>query len=288
MITPATRRRPRNRGAGWIGSILFHAAMLGIAAVFLLPFWWMLISAFKNNAEIFAAEITWWPDPVRWENITGLFTRPDFPFLRQFGNSVFYAGMVTLGTVLSCSVAAYAFACLRWRGRDIVFGLTIATLLIPTIVIFLPSYIVFARFGLVGTYWPLIAPAFLGEAFYIFMLRQFFLGVPRELIDAARLDGASEFRIFWQIVLPQVQTALVVVALFSIVYTWQEFFGPLIYLQDRNDFPLSLGLFTFRAQRAVEWPTTMIGSLFTALPLIVLFLFTRRLFREGLATSSLK
>jgi multiple sugar transport system permease protein len=287
---PARAQRPRRnkRSGPVLAEVMLQILMLGLAAVFLLPFWWMLISAFKTNAEIFTTDITWFPDPIRWENVTDLFTRPDFPFVRQFWNSVFYAGMVTLGTLLSCSVSAYAFGCLRWKGRDLVFGLTIATLLIPAIVTFLPTYIAFARMGLVGTWWPLIAPAFLGEAFYIFMLRQFFLGVPRELIDAARLDGASEFRIFWQIVLPQVQTALVVVALFTIVYTWHEFFGPLIYLQDRDMFPLSLGLFNFRTQRAVEWPTTMMGSLFTALPLILLFLFTRRLFQEGLATSSLK
>lgn len=286
MTAPDAPRRTRR--ANPLATLGYHALMMAIAALFLLPFWWMANSAFKTNAEIFTTDITWFPNPIRWENVTTLFTRPDFPFVRQFWNSVFYAGLVTVGTVLSCSVAAYAFACLRWRGRDLVFGLTIATLLIPAIVTFLPTYVVFARMGLVGSYWPLIAPAFLGDAFYIFMLRQFFLAVPRELIDAARLDGASEFRIFWQIVLPQARTALVVVALFTIVYTWHDFFGPLIYLQDRDDFPLSVGLFTFRTQRAVEWPTTMMGSLFTALPLVILFLFTRRLFREGLATSSLK
>ncbi len=286
---PTTRRRRGRRNGGTLlGTILSHALMLTIAAIFMLPFYWMVISAFKANNEIFTATITWFPNPIRWENVPALFNRPDFPFLRQFWNSVFYAGMVTIGTLLSCSIAAYAFACLRWKGRDLVFGLTIATLLIPAIVLFLPTYVVFARMGLVGTYWPLIAPAFLGDAFFIFMLRQFFLGVPRELIDAARLDGASEFRIFWQIVLPQAQTALVVVALFTIVYTWHEFFGPLIYLIDRDDFPLSLGLYAFRTQRAVEWSMTMMGSFFTALPLVVLFLFTRRLFQEGLATSSLK
>ena len=175
---------------------MFHALMLGIAAIFLLPFWWMLISAFKTNAEIFSFDINWFPDPVRWETVTALFTRPDFPFLRQFGNCVVYAGLVALGTVLSCWVAAFALACLRWKGRDVIFARIIGTLLIPAIVAFLPTYIFFARLGLVGTYWPLITPAFLGEAFYIFMMRQFLLGVPRELIDAARLDGASEFRIF--------------------------------------------------------------------------------------------
>jgi multiple sugar transport system permease protein len=270
------------------GRIAYHAVMMGFAALFLLPFYWMVISAFKDNAGIFASRITWWPDPIRWENVATLFTRESFPFLRQLGNSCFYAGMVALGVCLSCALAAYSFGCLRWKFRNLVFGLTICTLLIPPIVTFLPVYLAWSRLGLTGTYVPLIAPYFLGDAFFIFMLRQFFLNVPRELIDAARLDGAGEFRIFWQIVLPQVRTALVIVALFAIVYTWHDFFGPLIYLQNKEDFPLSLGLFTFRSQRSVEWSISMMGSLFTALPLVILFLCTQRLFRQGLATTGLK
>lgn len=285
----ASARAGRRRRAGprrLLGPLAYHALMLSVAAVFLLPFYWMAISAFKNNAEIFANPISWWPDPVRWENLSAILSRPDFPFLRQFGNSVFYAGMVAIGVCASCSLAAYSFACLRWRGRDLVFGLTISALLLPPIVTFLPTYLAWSRLGLNGTYVPLIAPAFLGDAFFIFMLRQFYMGVPRELMDAARLDGASEFRIWWQIVLPQVRTPLVIVALFAIVYTWHEFWGPLIYLQDPQDFPLSLGLFTFRSQRAVEWSLSMMGSLLTALPLIVLFLFTQRLFERGLMTAA--
>lgn len=268
--------------------LLYHAVMLLIAAVFLLPFYWMAISAFKNNAEIFANPVAWFPAPVRWENVSILLAREDFPFLRQFGNSVFYAGSVAIAVCFSCSLAAYSFGCLRWRGRNLVFGLTVCALLMPTIVTFLPVYLGWSALGLNGTYWPLITPFLFGDAFFIFMLRQFFLGVPRELMDAARLDGASEFRIWWQIVLPQVRTALVIVGLFAIVYTWNEFFAPLIYLQNRNDFPLSVGLFTFQSQRAVEWSISMSGAFFTALPMVILFLLTQRLFRQGLTTSRLK
>jgi multiple sugar transport system permease protein len=271
--------KPRNPG------LLYHLIMLAIAAIFLLPFYWMTISAFKNNAEIFANPVAWFPGPVRWSNVTDLLARTDFPFLRQFGNSVFYAGSVAAAVCFSCSLAAYSF---RWRGRNIVFGLTLCALLLPGIVTFLPVYLGWSMLGLNGTYWPLIAPSLLGDAFYIFMLRQFFLGVPRELMDAARLDGASEFRIWWQIVLPQVRTALVIVALFAIVYTWNEFFGPLIYLQDRDKFPLSLGLFTFQSQRAAEWSVSMMGALLTALPMVVLFLLTQRYFHRGLTSGRLK
>jgi len=282
----ALRRRTPPRRL-W-SALLYHAVMLVIAAVFLLPFYWMAISAFKNNAEIFANPVSWWPVPFRSENIGILFSREDFPFLRQFANSVFYAGSVAVAVCLSCSLAAYSFGCLRWRGRDLVFGITICALLLPAIVTFLPVYLAWSEVGLTGTYWPLIAPFFLGDAFFIFMLRQFFLGVPRELMDAARLDGASEFRIWWQIVLPQVRTALVIVGLFAIVYTWNEFFAPLIYLQGRENFPLSVGLFTFRSQRAVEWSISMTGAFFTALPMVILFLLTQRLFTRGLTQATFK
>lgn len=283
---PSGRRRTAPRKL-W-QSVVYHLVMLAIAAVFLLPFYWMTISAFKNDAEIFARPVTWFPAPIRWENITELFTRNDFPFLRQFGNSVFYAGSVAIAVCFSCSLAAYSFGCLRWRGRNLVFVITICALLLPPIVTFLPVYLAWSKIGLNGTYVPLIAPFLLGDAFFIFMLRQFFMGVPRELMDAARLDGASEFRIWWQIVLPQVRTALVIVGLFAVVYTWNEFFGPLIYLQNRDSFPLAVGLFTFQTQRATEWSISMIGAFFTAMPMVILFLLTQRLFRLGLSSSSLK
>jgi multiple sugar transport system permease protein len=268
--------------------LAYHAVMLLICGIFLLPFYWMAISAFKNTAEIFANPVHWFPSPIRWKNVSALLHRDDFPFLRQFANSVFYSGSVALAVCFSCSLAAYSFGCLRWRGRNLVFGLTVCALLLPGIVTFLPVYLGWTRLGLNGTYWPLIAPFFFGDAFYIFMLRQFFLGVPRELMDAARLDGASEFRIWWQIVLPQVRVALVIVGLFAVVYTWNEFFYPLIYLQDRQKFPLSIGLYTFQATRAKEWSPVMTGALLTALPMVILFLFTQRLFRQGLASTGLK
>lgn len=271
-----------------IGMLTYHALMLAISAVFLLPFYWMTISAFKTNAEIFSNPVTWLPDPIRWENMTSLLTREDFPFVQQFVNSVFYAGTVAVLVCLSCSLAAYSFGCLRWRGRNLVFGLTVCALLMPTIVTFLPIYLAWSKIGLTGTYWPLITPFLFGDAFFIFMLRQFFMGVPRELLDAARLDGASEFRIWWQIVMPQLRTPLIIVGLFATVYTWNEFFLPLIYLQDREAFPLSVGLFTFQSQRAVEWSVSMMGAFLTALPMVALFLLTQRLFQRGLSSTGLK
>jgi len=278
-----SRKQPRR-----FGRLVYHLVMLAISAVFLLPYYWMINSALKTNSAVFSRTIQWFPEAPQWSNFVKVLDYPGFPFLQQLGNSIFYSGMVALGTCISCSVAGYSFGCLRWKHRDLVFALTIATLLVPPIVTFLPTYILFSQLGLTGTYVPLIAPYFFGDAFFIFMMRQFFLGVPRELIDAARMDGASEFRIFWQIALPIVLPALTVVAIFQTVYTWQEFFAPLIYLQDRNDFPLSVGLFSFKSQRTTEWAMAMMGSLLTTLPLVILFLFTQRQFQQGIAASGIK
>ena len=271
----------------WLAPVARHALLLAVSAVFLVPFYWMVASALKDNAQIFDPE-RWWPDPVHWENFRTAIDFPGFPYLRLLWNSIYYSGAVTIGTVLSCAAVGYGFARLRFPGRDILFGITLATMMIPPIVTFIPTYILFAELKLTGSYAPLIIPKFLGDAFFIFMLRQFFRGVPGELSDAARMDGAGEFRIFWEIMLPLVRPALIVVAVFSLLYTWHDFFGPLIYLQDQMEYPLSLGLYAFRSQRTMEWALIMTGSTLTVLPLVVVFLFTQRYFIRGVAMTGLK
>jgi multiple sugar transport system permease protein len=291
-IQPATRldataTMPRVRRT-WFGPLARHALLLAVAALLLLPFYWMVVSALKSNSDIFARPLQWWPDPIQWKNFGETIGSRYFPYLRLLGNSMFFAGGVTIGTVLSCAAVGYGFARLRFPGRDILFGITLATLMIPPIVTFIPTYVLFAKLQLIGGFTPLIAPAFFGNAFFIFMMRQFFLGIPRDLSDAARIDGAGEFRIFWQIMLPLVRPALMVVAVFSLLYTWHDFFGPLIYLQDQSQFPLSLGLYAFKSQRTAEWAKIMMGSFLTTLPLIIVFLFTQRYFLRGIATTGLK
>jgi multiple sugar transport system permease protein len=284
----ATRSYRSFRWRKLLGSALKHAVLLLVAAIFLLPFYWLVISAFKDNAQIFARPIKWWPSPVEWDNVSRTLHYPNFPYLRLLWNSTYYAGLVTIGTVLSSAAVGYGFARLRFPGRNLLFGVTLATLMVPAIVTFIPTYVLFSKAGLTGSYAPLVIPAFFGNPFFIFMMRQFFMGVPQELADAAHLDGAGEFRIFWEIMLPLVRPALIVVTVFSLLYTWQDFFGPLIYLQDRDKFPLSLGLYAFRAQRANEWALGMMGSLLTTLPLIVVFLFTQRYFLRGVAMTGIK
>lgn len=265
-----------------------HVMLAAVAVAFMVPFYWMVISALKDNSQIFARPFQWWPSPVRWDNLPSAMTYPGFPFLRFLWNSLFYAGSVSLGTVLSCAAVGYGFAHLRFPGRDVLFVITVSTMMIPGIVIFIPTFVLFKHLGLLGTYVPLILPAFLGNAFFIFLLRQFFIGLPPELADAARIDGAGEFRIFWQIMLPQVRPALTVAAVLSFLWTWHEFFGPLIYLSDRSQYPLSLGLFAFRAQRTSEWSLMMAASTLATFPLIGIFFSTQRCFREGMTLTGIK
>jgi multiple sugar transport system permease protein len=281
----AKARRNRQR---LIKNIVAHAVLIAFSIAFMVPFYWMLVSSLKTNQQIFTIPIQWLPDPPRWENYSEALNYPNFPFLRFLGNSVFYSVSVTIGTVISCAAVGYGFARLRFPFRDTLFYITIATLMIPFIVTFIPTYILFKNFGLIGSYTPLILPAFLGNAFFIFMMRQFFLGLPNELADAARVDGAGHFRTFWQVMLPLVKPALMVVAVFTFLGTWNDFLGPLIYLSDNKLYPLSLGLYAFRAQRTTEWALMMAASTITTLPLIIIFFFTQRYFLEGIKLTGLK
>lgn len=288
-VQPASHVRLRRR----LAPLARHALLAIVAVIFMGPIYWMVISGFKSMDEIFAQPIVWWPHTLRWNNIGDVLNYPGFPFLRFLWNSIVYAGAVTVGTVLSCVAGGYGFARLRFPGRNLLFGVTIATLMIPWIITFIPTYVMFRYLGLLGGYAPLIAPAFVGavpgvSGLFIFMLRQFFMGLPWELSEAAKVDGAGEFLIFWRIMLPLVRPALIVVAVFTFVWTWQGFFGPLVYLSDPNQYPLTLGLFAFRAQRTTDWPLLMAAATLSMLPLVALFFMTQRYFVQGITMTGLK
>jgi multiple sugar transport system permease protein len=265
-----------------------HTVLVLVSILFMFPFYWMVITAFKENTKVFTYPIEWWPNPLRWENFSDAINYTGFPFFLYLRNSTFYSAGVMLGTVISCAAVGYGFARLRFPGRDFLFILTISTLMIPGIVTFIPTFILFKTLGMLGTYAPLILPAFFGNAFFIFMMRQFFQGLPGELVDAARVDGANEFRTFWQIMLPLVRPALLVMAVFTFLWTWHDFFGPLVYLSEQNQYPLSLGLFAFRAQRTTEWSLMMAASTLSTLPLIVVFFFAQRYFLDGIKLTGIK
>lgn len=279
---------PRLRWQKPLGTLISHLVLITVSILFMFPFYWMVITSLKENTQVFTYPVEWWPDPILWENYPNAINYRNFPFFLYLGNSTYFALTVMVGTVLSCAAVGYGFARLRFPGRNFLFMLTVATLMIPGIVTFIPTFILFKNLGMMGTYAPLIAPAFFGNAFFIFMMRQFFQGLPVELVDAARVDGAGEWRIFWQIMLPLVRPALLVMAVFTFLWTWHDFFGPLVYLSDQSQYPLSLGLFAFRAQRTTEWSLMMAASTLVTLPLIVIFFFAQRYFLDGIRMTGIK
>jgi len=253
-----------------------------------LPFYWLLSSSLKTTAQIFQMPPVWWPNPILWTNYIRVFT--ESPFAHYALNTLVIAAPVTIGTLISGAMVAYGFSRIEWKGRDLLFGITLSTLMIPFTVTMVPMFIIFRKLRWIGSYKPLIVPAFFGSPYFIFMLRQFFRTIPPELSDAARVDGASELRIFLRIVLPLTKPALAVVALFSFIGVWGDFLAPLIYIDDMKKYTIALGLFRFLGDRAHEtdWGILMAASTFTLLPIVLIFFLAQRTFIEGIKLTGMK
>jgi len=268
--------------------VALNALALTLGVVFGMPFYWLVTSALKTSQQIFAMPPVWWPNPIVWDNFPRVFTTA--PFGLYTWNTIQIAVPHTIGIVFSCTMAAYGFARIQWPGREILYGITLATLMIPGVVLMVPMFIIFRQLGWYGTYKPLIVPAFFGSAYYIFMLRQFFRTIPPELSEAARIDGASELGIFARIILPLAKPALAVVALFTLIGQWGDFMGPLIYINKMEQYTIVLGLFRFMGDRAHEtdWGIIMAASTLMLLPVIAIFFFAQRTFIEGIHMTGLK
>jgi multiple sugar transport system permease protein len=291
MMPSSARVIRRSRSAHFrkiAARLLPYLLLTVIAVLYALPFLWLIITSLKPLNQIFSDPIRWVPDPIRWENYAEALTSPAFPFGLLLRNTLFYAVVSTFGIVISSAVVAYGFARLEFWGRNLLFGITLATMMLPSVVTLIPTYILFRTFAWVGTYAPLLVPSFLGGAFNIFLLRQFMLTIPWDLTDAARIDGAGEFTILWRVMLPLVKPALLVVAVMHFLFTWNDFFGPLIYLDDTSEYPLVLGLYAFQTRRGVQWNHLMAASLTVTFPLILLFFVAQRYFIEGVTLSGLK
>ena len=258
-----------------------------VAAMWAAPFLWMVSTSLKNPHELAVYPIIWIPDPIRWDNYAAAFQRAEFS--RFLWNTLLVAVPSVLGAVVSNALVAYGLARVRWPGRDLLFGLVLATLILPGFVTFIPLYLIFKQLNWINTYLPLVVPTFLGNPFFIFLLRQFFMSLPEELADAARVDGASELRIFSQIILPLSKPALAVVALFQFIGSWNDYFGPLIYINDKALFTISLGIANMRASYGFSnFAWIMAATCLSVLPIILLFFFAQRTFIEGIALTGLK
>lgn len=269
-----------------IATAVVYVILIVLSISFLAPFALMVSTSLKTEERIFTEHIEWIPNPIRWQNYVEALQ--SFPFLLYLRNTLFVCALVVVGTVLSSALPAYGFARLRWKGRDTMFLIMLATIMLPAQVTMLPVFVMFRTLGWTGTYLPLVVPPFFGSAFAIFLLRQFFLTIPQELSDAARIDGCSEWRIFWQIIVPLSVPALATVALFAFIGAWTDFINPLVYLTDENTYTLAVGLQTFVGRHSSEWNLLMAAATVVTLPLMVVFFFTQRLFIEGITLTGIK
>ena len=258
-------------------------ALLTGAVVFTVPLYAMLVMALKTPNEIATTSAWAWPKDLTWDNFHLVLTNPNVSFKLFFKNSLIIAVLSTLGVLVSSSLVAYAFARLRFRGRDRLFILLLSTMMLPAIVTMIPTYVLYANLKWIDTFFPLWVPAwFGGGAFNIFLMRQFFMGIPRELDEAALLDGATHSTIFWRVIMPLAKPALATVGIFSFIYNWKDFMGPLLYLNSPENQTLEVGLQTYRGLQNEQWHLLMAGSVLVMIPLVALFLIGQKFFVKGI------
>jgi multiple sugar transport system permease protein len=286
---PATivRRRPPAavRRKRFLLAVANHSILIAATIAFLAPFGFIILTSLMTSDQALSSHL--WPHPFRLQNFVDVFTKA--PLWRWTMNTMIYASLSTIGVVVSSVPVAYALARLRWRGREAAFMVVLVALMLPPQVSVVPLYVMWAKLHLVGTLWPLIAPNWLGDAFSIFLLRQFFLTIPEEYLDAARVDGCGELRILLTVVTRLAKPAIAAVALFSFLYTFNDFFLPLLYVgENPHNWVLSIGLAQFRSLHQVQWNLTMAATLLVMAPVIVLFFVAQRAFVEGVTLTGVK
>jgi len=281
------RRRGVVRTAGKLALTLF---VFALSVIFFLPFVWMVSTSLKTDPQVYHVPPLWIPSPVRWANYPEAMTY--VPFGLYLNNTLKYCIGSTVGVALSSAFVAYGFSRVQWKGRNTLFYIVLGTMMLPFQVRMIPLFITFKSLGWINTFLPLIVPALFGDAYFIFMLRQFFMTIPSELSDAARVDGCSELGIFLRIILPLAKPALAVVGLFQFMWAWNDYLEPLIYINNQNNFTIALALQLLQgsaqAVSRLVWPYLMAASTATILPILLLFFFTQRTFVEGISLTGIK
>ncbi len=263
------------------------ATLIFMAFVMIMPFIWLVTSSLKSQTQIFSYPPQWIPDPIQWDNYTRALTIK--PFGLYVLNTLKIVVLNVIAVVFSSSFVAYGFARINFWGRDFWFGVVLATLFLPYAILIVPSFIMFTQLGWVDTILPLTVPLFFGGgAFNIFLLRQFFRTIPEELADAARIDGCSEFGIYWRIMMPLAKPALITVAIFTFLNAWNDLLGPIIYLRSPSNFTVAVGLASFRSTLDVSWDLQLAATTAVILPVVILFFFSQRYFIKGIVMTGLK
>jgi multiple sugar transport system permease protein len=267
--------------AGYVTCVL-------VAAVTVFPFLWMLSTSFKEPTEAITLPPNWIPSPFILTNYTGLFTNALLPFPLFFLNSLKITSLVVVGRLIVCSLGAYGFARLQFPGRDAAFAMLLASLMVPEVVQVIPLYTAYAQIGWIDTHWPLIIPPIVANTFGTFLLRQFFMTIPKDLEEAAVIDGANHFQIYWRIMLPLAKPALATLAIFTFMGTWNDFFNPLIYLNSTKNFTLTTGLAFFQSSAATDYTRLMAGVMVSVIPILIVYSFAQKYFTEGVVMSGIK
>jgi multiple sugar transport system permease protein len=265
---------------------LSRLILIPMAILYVIPYYWMIITSFKSNEELGRTPPSLWPSTFQVSNFHDAVTT--IPFGQFLTNTLIITALTIVGAVISNSLIAYGFSRVEWPGRDTIFYVVIATVFIPFPVLIVSLFDIFANLGWVNTFLPLIVPVFLGNAFWIFLMRQFLMQIPMEISDAARIDGANELQIAYQVILPLAKPAIAVIAIFAAISAWNDFLGPLLYLQDESKYTLSIGLTFFRSQHDVQFNLLMAASTIVVLPVVVIFLAFQRSFIDGLTVGSIK
>ncbi len=283
---PVRRTVPRAvRRRRFLIAVADHSLLIAATIAFVFPFVFMLLTSLMTSDQTLSAKL--WPDPFRWANYGDVFDTA--PMFRYALNTLIYSVLATLGMLVSSVPVAYALSVLRWKGRDAVFVAVLVAMMLPPQVTIVPLYSLWAQLDLVGSLAPLIIPNWFGDAFSIFLLRQFFMTIPPAYIDSARIDGAGELRILLSVVVRLAKPAIAAVALFMFLFTFSDFFGPLLYAGDQeSNWTLSVGLAQFRTLHAVQWNLTLAATVMVMAPVIVLFFFAQKAFVEGVTLTGVK
>ena len=267
-----------------IGRFFGILFLVFFAFVFALPLYWMVRTALMDEGSVFAIPVKWFPDPAMWDNFAKVVKRMDLA--KYTTNTIITSVLPVLGVLFSCPLVAYSLTLVPWKGGKVIFPIILFTMMIPWQVTQIPMYSIWAKLGLTNTFVPLILPSFLGSAYYIYLCRQYMKSLPKSVIEAARIDGANEFRILYTIVYPMCKSVLTTIAVLVFIAHWNDLNGPLLYLHDSAKYTLSIGLQQFRAADKPEWTLLMAASTVFTVPLIVLFFFAQKYFLNGISTTS--
>ena len=266
--------------------LILYIILIGLAAAFVIPFVFLFLGSFKESSELFRIPFQWLPDRFQFENYKEMFA--SIPFFKYLKNTLIIVFFNVVGSVISSSFIAYGFARLRWPHRDKVFMIVLVTMILPFQVTMVPLFLMFTKMGWIGTFLPLTVTCFFGNPFFIFLLRQFFLSIPEELSESARIDGAGEFRIYATMILPLSKSVLATVAIFAFIRTWNDFIGPLVFLADDDLYTLSLAAQLLRSNLDPRWHILLALGVVMIIPVLIIFFVLKKYFIEGVAMSGLK